>query len=76
MTLPSSFWPGVGMPGRNGRVARSTGRTLTSLALSAAVVLIPAPALAHVPGQQLPGASFYRTEITEVIPAGPVLPAR
>lgn len=69
MTLPSSFWPGVGVPGHNGRVARSTGRTLTALAMSAALMLIPVPALAHVPSQQLPDASFYRTEITDVIPA-------
>jgi hypothetical protein len=35
----------------------------------ATVVLTPAPAGAHRPGQQLPDTSYYRTEISNVVPA-------
>jgi hypothetical protein len=66
MTLPSSFWPGFRATGHNGRVARWTS---PAVAVFSTVLLTPAPALAHVPGLQLPDASFYRTEITEVVPS-------
>jgi hypothetical protein len=66
MTLPSSFWPGIRTAGHNDRVARWTS---PAVAVFVAVLLTPGPASAHVPGQQIPDASFYRTEITDVVPA-------
>jgi hypothetical protein len=66
MTIPSSFWPGFRTAGHNGHVARWTS---PAVAVFVTVLLTPGPAGAHVPGQQLPDASFYRTEITDVVPS-------
>jgi hypothetical protein len=55
----------ITLAGDNGRVSRAIGYGLGALTAFAAFGLVPAPAGAHPPAQQIPDAPYYRTEIPD-----------